>query len=292
MDTINETTQQTTQQTAHVQKRPKLKRQTPVADDGTGGTSDNTIQKDSKNDSQKDSKNDSQKDSKNDESANTKILFLKKSIGKIEAEIKVVADSILKDDNDSPESSWRLMRLSLEETLNEKKKTLKEIEENNIDSFMKRAISNRQNRSSTNNPHSFGIAKADAEARVFQIVALPADEIAYCFSTNTLQIVPAWGNIRPHKFMHMWYHDLRKKENNVIPLSYGIEAPRKKDPNTGEFKEINFMVSFFYNDPAFIEKCCEYYRRFGITFVINKDKKINNKFYLKLLVENELIFNF
>ena len=45
------------------------------------------------------------------------------------------------------------------------------------------------------------------------------------------------------------------------------------------------------SDPfKFIEKCTEYYKAFGITFSLTKDKKINNKFYIKLVVEKELIF--
>lgn len=224
--------------------------------------------------------------SKNATDANTQLSMLKKSIANIEKEIKVVSDAILKDDNDSPESSWRMMKLSLEETLGEKKKTVTKIEQDNIDKFIQKAAHNR----TRNNQQPFNVAKADAESRVFHIVALPADEIAYCFSTSNLQIVPAWGNVRPYKLVYMWNHDLRKRENNIIPLSPGIEVPTKKDPVTGEVKDIHFMISFFYSDPKFIEKCTEYYKAFGITFSLTKDKKINNKFYIKLVVEKELIF--
>jgi hypothetical protein len=150
---------------------------------------------------------------------------------------------------------------------------------------MKKATNNRR-RSNKDNRKTFHFAKKDAENRVFSIVALPVEEIAQCFSTSSFFIDPWQGPVRPPKFVYSWYHDLRIKENNLIPLSPGIEIPKKRDPKTGQVKNIDFLVSFFYSDSNFLEMCQNYYKSFGISISIKKDKKYNKKWWIKLKVDN------
>lgn len=214
------------------------------------------------------------------------IEEMKKNLVKLNKEIATVEDTILNDDDDHDESPWRLMKKGLEDqiiAINEKirKESLKM-----VDNFVNRASNNRI-RSNKDTRQAFGLAKRDAEERVFSIVTMSANDIAQCFSTNNFFIDPTKGSVRPPRFNYSWYHDLRRRENNVIPLSPGIEVPKKRDPKSGEVKDINFMVSFFYSDAKFLERCKDYYRSYGLSLDLSKDKKVRHKWWIKLSVDNE-----
>ena len=210
---------------------------------------------------------------------------IKKEIECLQKNIASVENTILNDDDDCEESSWRLMKKAYEEQLEQKKKELVTIENEKINNFIKKATNNRR-RSNKDNRKTFHFAKKDAESRVFSIIALPVEEIAQCFSTSSFFIDPWQGPVRPPKFVYSWYHDLRKRENNLIPLSPGIEVPKKRDVKTGQVRDIQFLISFFYSDPKFLEMCQSYYKPFGITITIKKDKKYNRKWWIKLKVDN------
>lgn len=119
----------------------------------------------------------------------------------------------------------------------------------------------------------FGTAKKDAETRLLQAVCLSKEELEECFQD---------------KAIHSWVHDLRHKPNNVIPLSPGIKVPIKKNPDGSENK-IYFTISKFYEDSFFISKCKDYYTQFGIEFQISQDAKIKNKWYIKLIDNDQII---
>ena len=210
----------------------------------------------------------------------------KKEILDLERNIKSTENTILNDDEDHEESSWRLMKLALEEQLGVKKGELEEMERKNIDRFMRNASSGRR-QGDANNRRIFAIAKKDAEERMFSIVALSDYEIAQCFSTENFFIRCDLGPVRPPKFVYSWYHDLSKKENNIIPLSHGIEIPKKRNQVTGEVRDVNFLVSYFYGNTMFLERCQSYYRTFGLSLSIRKDKKFNRRWWIKLKVDNE-----
>jgi len=152
---------------------------------------------------------------------------IKEEIECLQQNIISVENTILKDDDDCEESSWRMMKKAYEEQLEQKKKELLQYEEELINDFMKKATNNRR-RSNKDNRKTFHFAKKDAENRVFSIVALPVEEIAQCFSTSSFFIDPWQGPVRPPKFVYSWYHDLRMREHNLIPLSPGIEVPKKE----------------------------------------------------------------
>ena len=210
---------------------------------------------------------------------------IKKEIECLQKNIDSVENTILNDDDDCEESSWRLMKKGYEEQLEQKKEELIMIEKEKIDTFLKKASNNRR-RSDKDNRKTFHFAKKDAENRVFSIVALPVEEIAQCFSTSSFFIDPWKGPVRPPKFVYSWYHDLRRKDNNLIPLSPGIEVPKKRDTKTGLVRDIQFLISFFYSDPKFLEMCQDYYKPFGITITIKQDKKFNRKWWIKLKIDN------
>lgn len=217
---------------------------------------------------------------------NITINDLKKEIKKLEDDIHSTENAILNDDEDNENSSWRMMKLAFEEQLKEKKKLLEETEMKNIDRFMRNASSGRR-KGDANNRRIFAIAKKDAEERMFSIVALTDYEIAQCFSTENFFIRCDLGPVRPPKFVYSWYHDLSKKENNIIPLSPGIETPKKRNQVSGEIHDVNFLVSYFYGNPMFLERCQSYYRTFGLSLSIKKDKKYNRRWWIKLKVDND-----
>ncbi len=225
-------------------------------------------------------------ESTNSPKKNETLEEMKKGLIKLNKEIATVEDTILNDDDDHEESPWRLMKKGLEDQAIELDEKIRKESLKLVDNFVQRASSNRI-RSNKDTRKVFGLAKRDAEDRVFSIVVMSDNDIAQCFSTNSFFIDPTKGPVRPPKFNYSWYHDLKRRENNLIPLSPGIEVPKKRDPKSGEVKDINFMVSFFYSDKRFLERCKEYYRSYGLSLDISKDKKIRHKWWIKLCVDNE-----
>jgi hypothetical protein len=137
-----------------------------------------------------------------------------------------------------------------------------------------------------NHKEIFEIAKNDAENRIYKIVSLSYEDIAIAFSTKSIQIDCNNGPVIPGKGVHSWFHDLRKRENNNIPLGPDIKVPKKKDFKTGEFREIQFTVSRSYDDPKFVNRCKAYYSTLGINFSVNQDARIKNKYWINLKVDN------
>lgn len=218
------------------------------------------------------------------------IVVDKMDINKINRFISMLKDQITTLDNE-------ILNLDYEDQLKEhllerlknriEKYKLVEAEKRmeSINNFMKKA----QKRRTNNNKESkiiFDKARKDAEDRVFSVLAMDKGDIADCFSTPDLYIDPTRGSVRPRKFIYSWFQDLRKRENNVIPLSPGIEVPKKIDKEKGIIKNIDFQISFFLQNEQFIERCKKYYRCFGLEFIVQKDNKIRNKWWIKLRVDN------
>lgn len=211
------------------------------------------------------------------------ISDIEKMIEKLKSQIKLLDYELLNSDDENPKDILIMQRMKqylLELEIDEAKKR-----QVSIDTFMKKALSLR-GKNDKDNRKIFAIARNDAENRVFSIIALPAEEIAQCFSSMELYINPDKGDVKPNKFVYSWFHDLRKRDNNVIPLSPGIVNPKKFDPKTKEIRETIFMISFFFENPKFVERCQDYYRKFGLAIDIYMDQRIQRKWWIRLKVDN------
>ena len=210
----------------------------------------------------------------------------KKEVDELKKGIKNLEDELLNEDTVDEENPWALKLEAQRHHLESLEKEILQDEKNEIDNFFKRAHRARIGSNKGGDGKLFQVAKNDAEGRVFGIVALSCEIIADCFSTPQVYLNPWGGPVKAVKYVYSWYHDLRKRENNIIPLSPGIISPRKRDQKTGEYKDIQFLISFFYSDKEFVKKCVDYYAHFGLELTIRKDKKFNRKWWIKLKVNN------
>lgn len=200
-------------------------------------------------------------------------------------DIKSLEDKLLDDDNTENEKSWESMIEGLKKELEKVDEDIKIEEQKRVDDFMKNTIKIRR-QINKDDRKVFQIAKKDAEDRIYEFITFPPQLIAECFSTHEITLEHDKGDVVPPKLVFSWFHDLRKKSDNVIPLSPGLQVPRKKDLKTGEMKDIQFLISLFYRDKKFINRCKKYYDKFGLDISINEDKKAKGKWWIRLKVLN------
>jgi hypothetical protein len=181
----------------------------------------------------------------------------------------------------------------LEDQINQTKQkltTLADEKSSKCEDFVNRVCKLRtQNTKSTN--ELFQIAKADAEKTVEKLLCMPPEEIARVFSTKNRIINPISGSkVCPERKEYRWYHDLHRREHNEIPLSTGITNPTIMDKTTRQPRVVQFLVSKFYSDRQFIDKCKKYYEKHGLKLDVTKDPA-NKRWYIALsLIHKNLVF--
>ena len=214
---------------------------------------------------------------------------LKQEEEKLKKQISLTEESLLSEDDPDCEKAWKDKLEAEKEQLEKIQGRIKKKMEDDIQNFVKRAGGVRF-KSDKSERRDFQIAKKDAEDRLFFVITMSPEQIAQCFSTDDNILDPWGGPVNVSKYVHSWFHDLRKRENNIIPLSPGVKTPTKKDIKSGQLKEVQFLISHFYTDNRFIKRCAEYFNSYGIELTIRKDKKINRKWWIKLKVMQDVIY--
>jgi hypothetical protein len=198
--------------------------------------------------------------------------------------------NVLRETDSVIKASWVDMVNGCQKQLDDIKNEQRAKKEAEVNSFVSHATAarsgNHNNHNNNNNKEHFNIAKKDAEDRIYKIVALSDEDIATSFSTNQIQINCKSGSVTPGKGAHSWFHDLRKREHNIIPFGPDIVVPKKKDYKTGEYRDVQFTVSHFYDDPIFVNRCKSHYSKIGIEFSINQDVRFKTKYWINLKVNN------
>jgi hypothetical protein len=130
---------------------------------------------------------------------------------------------------------------------------------------------------------------------VLECTLMSIDDIVAAFSSKDKCIDPNKCIDYPTYNSYYWYNNIKRDQNN-IPFPAGMEIPKRRDHQTGNLVDINFSVSKFYSDPAFIKKCNDYYVKFNLNLSIQKEMsnpKYRNNWKLTLSVGkgNYIIFN-
>ncbi len=186
-------------------------------------------------------------------------------------ELKIIEDSHLNETDDEMELLLEEQIRSKEIEIDKLSKQIHGIQSEIKRRFMNNAFNIRKKNSPISN--TYKIACKDAEDTVFDMVAVPSETIAFFFSTGDNIIdCTQFGDVLPSKLSYSWFLNLFKRENNVIPLSPGIETPQKQLSN-GNFVNVTFFVEYFLNNKTFIKRCRDYYKNYFIDFIIKKDKK-------------------
>ena len=209
----------------------------------------------------------------------------------VEEEIYALKESILNTDNEEEAESWEIVLRAKQLRLKEIQDNINRIKREIRDQRLKQLVYMRGKNSFEKNNTGFEEAKKDAEEFVFQFIALPAEDIARYFSTkhNILEPIPG-SEYHPHKLSYRWFHDVRKRANNKIPLSPNIEPPKKLIKQ--EWRKIDFLFSKFYGDPKFIQRCQQYYQQFSLQLSIQEDKQIKFRFWIELKVGDKGLITF
>lgn len=212
---------------------------------------------------------------------------LEKQKNKLKEEIKQLKDKHLIETDLEVEILLEDQIQSKELELDKITKELYSIQSEIKNRFMNNAFNVRKKNSLISNVYK--IARKDAEDTVFDMIAVPPDTIAFFFSVpgHTIDCTHI-GDVLPSKLSYSWYLNLSKRENNVIPLSPGVETPERQLPD-GNFKNVTFYVDYFLDNKSFFRRCQEYYyKRYFLDFIIKKDKK-KKRHYTIILNVNQFI---
>jgi hypothetical protein len=200
-------------------------------------------------------------------------------------EINKLEERLLYDDSeDEIKESLECQLIALKDIYQKKLNEQDKEKQDKLNKFVKHFNTISENKE---NKRIYSIAKENAANTLFNLIAFPPEKIADCFSTPSDLIVHTNGPIKPPRFTYTWYNDLR--EMNVIPLEPGIIIPTKRLDN-GQIKETQFYVSKFYSDPFFIRRLRDYYKEYNIDFSVQKDKKMNHRWWIKLKAEGLIHF--
>lgn len=211
---------------------------------------------------------------------------LEKTKNSIKEELKQLKDKHLLETDPEIEILMEDQIQSKELELDKITKQLHSIQSEIKNRFMNNAFNVRKKNSSISNVYK--IARKDAEDTVFDMVAVPPETIAFFFSVpgHTIDCTHI-GDVLPSKLSYSWYLNLSKRENNVIPLSPGIETPERQLPD-GNFRNVTFYVDYFLDNKAFLKRCEEYYKKYFLKFIVKKDKK-RKRHYTIILNVNQFI---
>ena len=209
---------------------------------------------------------------------------------KIKKDLSTLKDKLIEEENEDMELIWKDQIDSKEIILGEIMDKIFKIQESKKNKFLNN-ISNKRNKNSLNT-NLFKIAKKDAENILFSAIAAPPTDICNLFSTNDNIIKYIQGaNVRSNKICYKWYHDVTKRDDNIIPPSPGIEIPRKT-MSDGRTRPIYFLAERFYRDEQFIKRCTDYYKQFNINFSIKTDKGNKKKFWIYLNLNPDCLIHF
>jgi hypothetical protein len=179
----------------------------------------------------------------------------------------------------------------------EKKKV--EDQEKMIKSF-KEHLSLTRTPQAQNNKKDFNKIFKDAREYCVKLLTdctcMPLEEICKVFSTEDFTIDPCHpsGKVNPKYGSYYWFNFL-KRENNLIPLPYEMEKPKRKDKRTGKIVDLDFTVSRFYTDKEFLDMCNEHFNKFNLNFYVTnvprQDGKNSFKWKLELVINESGFIN-
>lgn len=204
-----------------------------------------------------------------------------KMIKNLEIEILKLDDEILNDDDDDDDELPVILQ-RMKETLETLQIKDAELRQEHINNFKNNAKHQRKQSMLDDTTKVFNIAKRDASDRVMEIIILEDDEIASMFSTSCHKIEYGKGPQFPTNSFVTWPHIIKGYQNNIIPLSPGIEIPKKFDQTTKTYKDYNFTLSSFFRNPKFIQLVNKHYNKLGLSMGITQDKKFKNKWHIRL----------
>lgn len=205
-------------------------------------------------------------------------------IKNIEQHIKSLDEEILNTDNDTESETLEEIMENMKEIQEQliiKESTLRQEQVNN---FTRQAKQQRINHRKQDKNKTYNIARKDAENTIMGIFILDNDEIASMFSTDTFFINHEKGPVKPQKMLVSWPHIIRGRENNIIPLSPGIQIPKRFDTVKKQTVDHIFTLSSFFKNPKFISKVNEHYSPLGLDLNVKQDKKYKNKWWISLRV--------
>jgi hypothetical protein len=210
-------------------------------------------------------------------------------VERLSSEIKVIEDELLNQDDDNEEY--------LEEILSKMKDAMENLHvreandrTNQISSFMKNAKTQRVKKTTKGDNAAkrerenlvFNTAKKDAEDKVVEILTLSDCEIAEMFSTPGNPIARKVGPITPSVQYISWTHAIKGFRNNVIPLSHGIQQPKKWDHTEKVLKDYSFTLTSFFKNPKFIQQMNVGYNKMGLSMSITQDKTQKSAWYIEI----------
>ena len=205
-------------------------------------------------------------------------------IKNIEEVIKSLDEEILNNDDDDEgemlENILEQMK-EIKEQLIIKESTLRQEQVNN---FTRQAKQQRINHRKQDQNKVYNIARRDAEKTIMGIFIMDNEEIASMFSTDTFFINHERGPVKPPKMVVSWPHIIRGRENNIIPLSPGIQIPKRFDTVKKQTVDHIFTLSSFFKNPKFISRVNEHYSPLGLDLNVKQDKKYKNKWWITLRV--------
>lgn len=198
-------------------------------------------------------------------------LELKKEL--LETQFSKLNDQLLYEDSTENQVILREKLSKIEKELVETVQKMHLEAETRVNAFMNRIFAIREKNSKTQRDRVYNIAREDAERRVYSILCVSPEKIAEFFSTDKVSIdyIPN-THVCPPRMSYTWPHDLRNYNDNNLPLSPGIEQPKMMDKKTGKIKDIKFYVDYYYSNLPFIEKCRQYYTKFGLLLFVERDR--------------------
>lgn len=134
---------------------------------------------------------------------------------------------------------------------------------------------------------------------LLESTCMSVNDILQRFSTHTNKLSVEDNCIQnengylvyPTYKQNYWF-DTIKKHENIIPLKYGMDVPKRKDLKTNKIVDIRFTITWYYQREEFIRLCNEYFKQFNLGFEIEKSEKRKNSWKLTMYIldNKEYIF--
>lgn len=175
----------------------------------------------------------------------------------------------------------------LKATLNNRTKQKEKDRITKINKF-KDTLSFKNNNNKEDKSNIYNSALQCAMSTLFDCISLSFEEILEEFSTTDNVLLKDQNTDKFYPgYKHRYRIQRLNHENNTIILPLDVEIPKRYDKKIEKLVPIDFRVSWMYRNDKFLEKCNNYYSKFGLQITFENLTK--NKWKIELKILNDYI---